>query len=378
MIHSSRIAGKRRGLRAAFAVGGALALLIGGTGTASADAHVVAGGLFTPLGFAVGSDGTLYVAEAFAGKVTAVRDGDRSTLVSGPAGQITSGVDATGRGTVSYTLSLPPEFQDGPPSDTTLNRVLPNGKVVRETSMLDYEKSANPDAGNRYGLIGASSACLAQYAALADEIGVPAEYSGAIDSNPYAVAIDTDGSRVVADAAGNSVVRVSPNGRSVSTVGVLPPIPQVLTADAIASLGVGDALNACIGATYHSNPVPTDVEIGPNGDYFVSALPGFPELPEAGAVFRISRATGAVAKVAGGFTGAVDLAVAADGTIYVAELFGFQVSKVAPGANKATSSVPVNCPTAIEIGPGGTVLVAEGGICQDGPPIPGRIVRLTI
>jgi hypothetical protein len=362
-------------LRSALAAAAALAMVVAASGTATGADHVVAGGFVSPLGFAVGSDGTLYVAEAFIGQVTAVsKSGQRSTLVSGPEGQFTAGVDAKGKGTVSYTLSLPPEFQDGPPTDTTLNRVLPNGKTVRETSLLAYEESANPDAGNVYGLVGASAACLDQYEVVKDVIGLPAVYDGIIESNPYAVVIDTNGSRVVADAAGNSVVRVSPNGRSVSTVGVLPPIPQELTAEALEDL----PLDKCVGATYQSNPVPTDVEIGPDGDYYVSALPGFPESPGAGKVFKISRTTGAVNEVAGGFTGAVDLAVAADGTIYVAELFAFQVSKVNPGADSASSSVFVPCPTAVEIGPGGTVLAAEGGICQDGPPEEGRIVRVDI
>jgi hypothetical protein len=367
---------KKRKLRAALAAGGAMAMVVAASGPATAADHLVAGGFVSPLGFAVGSDGTLYVAEAFIGQLTAVSTrGKRSTLVSGPEGQFTSGVDAKGKGTVSYTLSLPPEFQDGPPTDTTMNRVLPNGKTVRETSLLAYEQTANPDAGNVYGLIGASAGCLAQYNDLLDSGAElpPAVYPGAIDSNPYAVVIDTNGSRVVADAAGNSVVRVSPNGRSVSTVGVLPPIPQTLTEQALEDL----PLDECVGAQYQSNPVPTDVEIGPDGDYYVSALPGFPESPGAGKVFKISRTTGAVSEVAGGFSGAVDLAVAADGSIYVAELFAFQVSKVNPGDNAASSSVFVPCPTAVEIGPGGTVLAAEGGICQDdGPPEEGRIVRL--
>jgi sugar lactone lactonase YvrE len=374
-MNANRRHSQGRNARTALAAAGALALLVAAGGPAQAADHVIAGGLVSPLGFAVGADGTLYVAEAFAGKLTAVTPkGKRSTLVKGPEGQFTSGVDATGKGTVSYTLSMPPEFQDGPPSDTTMNRVLPNGRTLRETSLLAYERSANPDAGNEYGLIGASSQCLEQYAVIADGIGLPAVYHGAIDSNPYAVAIDTDGSRVVADAAGNSVVRVSPNGRSVSTVGVLPPIPQTLTAEALEGL----PLDACVGATYSSNPVPTDVEIGPDGDYYVSALPGFPESPGAGRVFKISRTTGEVSDVAGGFTGAVDLAVAADGTIYVAELFAFQVSRVDPGATSASGSVFVPCPTAVEIGPGGTVLAAEGGICQDGPPQEGRIIRISV
>jgi sugar lactone lactonase YvrE len=138
------------------------------------------------------------------------------------------------------------------------------------------------------------------------------------------------------------------------------------------------ALDACVGAEFQSNPVPTDVEIGPDGNYYVSALPGFPESAGAGAVFRISRSSGAVTKVAGGFTGAVDLAVTDDGTIYVAELFGFQVSRVDPGDDEASASTFVECPTAIEADVRGQVWVAEGGICTDGPPAPGRIVPLSL
>ena len=115
---------KKRKLRSALAAAAALAMVVAASGTATGADHVVAGGFVSPLGFAVGSDGTLYVAEAFIGQVTAVsKSGQRSTLVSGPEGQFTAGVDAKGKGTVSYTLSLPPEFQDGPPTDTTLNRV---------------------------------------------------------------------------------------------------------------------------------------------------------------------------------------------------------------------------------------------------------------
>ena len=51
-------------------------------------------------------------------------------------------------------------------------------------------------------------------------------------------------------------------------------------------------------------------EIGPDGNYYVSSLPGFPESPGAGSVFRIDRSSGSVTQIATGFTGATDLAVA--------------------------------------------------------------------
>lgn len=378
-------------IRALTASLSALAVVGLGVAPAAADDHVVVDGLVSPLGFAVGSDGTIYVAEAFIGQLTAVaKDGTRTVLAAAPGGSFTTGVDARGRGTVTYTVSLPPEFENGPPSDTALNRVLPNGSSRTLASMLAYETANNPDAANLYGIV-SSEECATAASALSDFIGPPSTY-GVIESNPYAVAIDTDGSRVVADAAGNSILRVRANGR-VSTVGVLPPITQTLTAATLAGLlgevnavleEMGqepfpeDTLDACIGADYESNPVPTDVEVGPDGSYYVSALPGFPENPGTGVVFRMDRADGSVTPVATGFSGAVDLAVTGNGTIYVAELFAFQVSRVDPGDSAASASAFVECPSAVEFARGHGLLVATAGICQDGPPVPGQIVHLDL
>ena len=55
---------------------------------------------------------------------------------------------------------------------------------------------------------------------------------------------------------------------------------------------------ACVaGHEYAFEPVPTDVELGPDGWLYVSSLPGGPEDPSLGArgaVFRVSPWTGHV------------------------------------------------------------------------------------
>jgi DNA-binding beta-propeller fold protein YncE len=344
------------------------ALLITAAAPASSD-DVVVDGLVSPLGFAVGSDGTIYVGEAFIGQLTAVRGESRQVVATAGDGSFISGVAALGRGNVSYTASLPPEFADGPPLDTTLNSLLPNGRTAVLGSLRDYEIANNPDAGNSYGFVDADADCLAQ---------LPPDfqpYSGAIDSNPYKVAIDSDGSRLVADAAGNSIIRIAPNGKRIGTVAILPPIPQgPIDADLAGEFGLPDCL---LGEFYASEPVATDIEIGPDGDYFVSALPGGPELPTFGRVFRIDRETGSVQTYATGFSGSTDIAVAADGTVYVAELFGFQVSRIDPGDDTASESAFVECPSAVEFGHNGELLVAKAGICSD-EPAPGSIIRLDL
>lgn len=365
---------------------GALALVATAAPAASASDHVLADNLVSPLGFAVDDDGNLYVAEAFAGMLTKIEtDGTRTEIASAPPGSGTAGVAVTKNGSVYYTLTLPPE-QGGAP-DTTLAIVHPDGSTEVLASLADYEAANNPDAGNVYGLLAdEDSTCFKRVSKFDELMGAPAKYNGQIESNPYAVADEGYGSALVADAAGNDIVRVA--GGKVSTVAVLPPINQKLDKPTMRQLmrkvnrkleKAGedpvskDYFDSCIGEKYASNPVPTDVEIGPDGNFYVSTLPGFPELPGYSRVFKVNAATGGLRTVAKGFTGGTDLAVADDGTIYVSELFAFQVSEVAPGASAATSSTFVECPTAVEIDSAGDVLVAHNGVCSDAP---GEIIRL--
>lgn len=364
----------------------ALALLVASAVPANAKSEVVAEDLITPLGFAVGDDGTLFVAEAFAGLLTQVdTDGTHTEIASAPPGSGTAGVATTNDGSLYYTLTLPPE--KGSPPETTLARVKPGGTSKTLASLSDYEEQYNPDAGNVYGIL-KKNKCFYAAKSLSKFLGPP-RYKGDIESNPYAVADDGYGGAVVADAAGNSIVRVL--GGKVSTVAVLPPIMQKLDKPTLRKEVrrinrklerrgkhpiPKTSLDACIGNQYASNPVPTDVEVGNNGHYYVSTLPGFPEMPGTSRVFRINAYTGAVRTVAKGFTGGVDLAVADDGTIYVAELFAFQVSRVDPGDRTASESTFVECPTAVELDAGGHLLVAEGGIC--GPGGSGLIRKLNL
>jgi hypothetical protein len=124
-----------------------------------------------------------------------------------------------------------------------------------------------------------------------------------IDSNPVDVWSD-HGSYVVADAGGNTLLRVSPGGR----VRVLSIFPNIPTPSPFG--GPPIAMNA----------VPTGVVRGPDGAYYMSQLTGFP-FPVGGAkVFRVDPRTGAYTTYASGFTNAMDLAFGRDGTLYVLEI----------------------------------------------------------
>ncbi len=139
------------------AAAAAVAVMVGGVAPASAGGNhhgKPVEDLFSPLGFAIAADGTFYVAEAFSGQLTRVdRRGERTVLVDPVEGQFTAGVDVRGN-RISYTLSLPPEFQEfGPPEDTLLNTISGEGTLRQSVSILDYETASNPDSVNLYGVI---------------------------------------------------------------------------------------------------------------------------------------------------------------------------------------------------------------------------------
>ena len=102
---------------------------------------------------------------------------------------------------------------------------------------------------------------------------------------------------------------------------MLPPTPVTMTAEAAERSG---SRRAPMGLDYRFEPVPTDVEIGPDGWLYVSSLPGGPEdgsLGAQGRVYKVNPKSGKVKLVADGFISTVDVAVASNGDVYVAELF---------------------------------------------------------
>jgi len=113
-----------------------------------------------------------------------------------------------------------------------------------------------------------------------------------------------------------------------------------ITAEGAAALGLP---KCAIGVTYAFEPVPTDVEVGPDGKLYVSTLPGGPESPALGArgsVYKVDPYKGTSQRVATGFLGATNLTVGRDGTIYVAELFAGRISSVKGGKTSTYVNLP--------------------------------------
>jgi len=340
-------------------------------------ATTLASGLVSPLSLEIDQQGRVDVTQNFTGTLTRVLPrGVTRALATAPAGQEIGAVSARGD-SVYYA-------QNDQPNGVAKLMVLPPRGAARQLADLGaYEARVNPDRVNGYGFRGLPSACAAQVDP-AGEAG-PARYRGVVDSHPYASLAQREGV-YVADAGGNDVLRVGYDGR-VSTVAVLPAQPPVRI-DAATATEFG--FPACVvGYGYAFEPVPTDVERGPDGWLYVSTLPGGPEsaaLGARGSVYKVNPWNGAVQRVATGFVGATDLAVdQRTGAVFVAELFGGaagtgQVSIVSPWSGRTVQTVAVSSPGALELRNGSLFATTDAFVPdQTGAPQPiGKVVRWTV
>ncbi|MFI8777226.1 ScyD/ScyE family protein [Brachybacterium paraconglomeratum] len=113
----------------------------------------------------------------------------------------------------------------------------------------------------------------------------------------------------------------------------------------------GATLPDCVaGASYTPEPVPTDVEVGKDGRLYVSTLQGaLGESFPLSTVYKVSPRSGHTRTVADrGMQGATGLAVAPNGDILVAEMFGDAISTITPGRTKARTLVEVDAPADVE------------------------------
>ena len=306
----------------------------------------IASGFVTPLSLEVDARRVSYLSQNFAGELTKVaRDGTTSVLASAPGQEISA---VSSRSGVVYFAQLAQDHTSG----SLMSVPAAGGTPTPVADLFTYEATVNPDSAQRYGFQGLPADCTAQFPPAGGMVSPP-NYTGLVDIHPYA-SLALHNAVFIADAGANAITRVTYDG-AVSHVAVLPPqAPIQTTAEQLATIG----LPACAaGYDYVSEPVPTDIEIGPDGWLYVTTLPGGPEDPTLGArgsVYKVNQKTGEVKLVAGGFTTSTGLAIDPKGTIYVAELFGGptgsgQISVLKKGSTTPTVLTAVSSPSAIEV-----------------------------
>jgi sugar lactone lactonase YvrE len=333
----------------------ALALAVGAQ---AAPPQPVMTGLDNPRGLAFGPEGALYVAEAgrggggacvplpdgpgtrcygATGAISRLWQGDQERIADGlpslapqPLGGTASGpqhISFQGRGGLFVTIGCSCNRND-PTTGALLEgldfgylmQISASGNTKRVADVSGYEATANPDGAQ-------------------------------IDSNPYGL-LALPGHRLVTDAGGNSLVDVSADG-SITTVATFPKLAG--------PFGPRDA-------------VPTDVAVGPDGAYYVSTLTGFPFTAGTAVVYRVVPGQDPT-PYAWNLTQLTDLAFAADGSLYVLQHssaipmipFPFAgpgaVLRVPPGGGAASTLVAGGLPraTGLAIADDGTLYVAVNG-----------------
>lgn len=337
---------------AALASGAALAVVPGVDGVE----------LSSPVfGLTTNPDGSLLAAETLAG-VTEIRKGSASLIAS--LGGV-SGVASVGGGNlfaVTGAAMLAPQFASNSKKLFRVSR----GNVRLIADLGAYEAAVNPDQS---------------WNPLAP------------DSNPFNVEHLNGGNVLVADAAANAVLMVDAWG-GIDWVAVLTPklVSTAPLKDLIGCPGSG-APQCGLPDAMSAQPVATSVAVGPDGSYYAGELIGFPGTPGESRVWRIAAGSrhvlcpsAACTLFADGFTSIMDLAVGADGTVYVVEFDevgwlgveivsgGFPIGPAAGGtvnACDASGSCSVwagglDLPTAVTVGRDGTVFVVENSSIPGG------------
>lgn len=323
---------------------------------------VVASGLTTPRGFTWGPDGTMYVALAGSGGMTAATEQAPASAILGPFNGGPSGAVA------KIENGCPVAAATGLPS--TLDGM---GEVLgpEDVAFLGGELYVGVDGGGPVHGNPAQPAGI--YKVKADgTASVVADLSKWLRANPVAAVPqdydpDADGYRMVADQAEGALWVLEPNS------GGLLRVKADGTISRIADLSAG-------------HPVPSAIAAAPGGGVYIGNLTAVPFADGTAKVIKVT-ADGQVTDVWTGLTAVTGLAVGADGSLYAAELStgnlpqppflmpasGKVVRQTGPASSEEVAG-GLMFPIALGIGPDGGMYVSTPAVGPtDGS---GMILRL--
>ncbi len=196
---------------------------------------------------------------------------------------------------------------------------------------------------------------------------------GPFDTNPYGL-LSLTGAWIVADAGGNSLLRVDGSGE-ISTLAVFPSRAQ------------GRRFNGVL-----IDAVPTSVAVGPDGAYYVGELTGSPFFNGAANIYRVIPNGVPIVDpevYLSGFKSVIDIAFDANGNLYVLQFAtgatglpansGVLKRVELNGCTTAPNDCPrtdvvsgLNRPTSFAIAPDGSIYVTNNGTS----PTAGEVLRI--
>jgi DNA-binding beta-propeller fold protein YncE len=344
-------------------------VLVASAGIASAQdgGTTVAGGFNSPQGILVAPDGSVWVIDSGVGGEVEVpsvnpETGEEVTALMGETSRVVS-IAADGTQTVAATL---PSLLSGQETvggarlallDGTLyatggiwlgavsDEAIPNmaavvkiedGQATEVARTWELEKAQNPDPN-------------------------------ILDSHPYGITAGADGNLWVADAGGNTLLKVDPASGQIDLVTVFAGLP-------------GPFPNPARGGAMEMDPVPTAVAFDGEGNIYVSLLPGFPFLPGSGKVVRVS-ADGQVSDYATGLVMVTDLRTGPDGKLYGVQMAqpteqgpvpdSGSIVRIEEGNASEVILSGLSFPTSLDFNSAGDAYVIKNGV---GAPGSGEVV----
>ncbi len=336
----------------------------------SVGTDVIASNLNNPRGLNFGPEGALYVAEAGFGGAGPCAEGPEGLRCFGTTGSVTR-IDLNSQVVTRVATGLPSLASPDGSFATGVHDISLHG---RGKALFTTGFAGHP--GNRitdFGPEGASFARLGRMNAsgswrLKQDLGWFEETVNPTgdeqDSNPYGI-LALSSKSVFTDAGGNALNEVRTNG----TITTLATFPDRL-------VDAPPFLDLPPGTQIPMDTVPTSVALGPDGNYYVGQLTGFP-FPVGGAnVYRVPAEGGLPEVFAGGFTAIIDVAFAPDGSLYVLELaknglldafilndWTGALIRVAPdGTRNEIAEGELFAPGGVAVGPDGTLYVTNKSI----------------
>lgn len=336
--------------------------------------QVVMSGLDNPRGLAFGPDGGLYVAEAGSGGAGAsLRDASGTVVSYGATGAVSRFLNGVQSQVITGLPSLADQTTSPPGAGATGLQGLafgPDGTLYGAIG-LGADTSLQAAAGPNFDTLVKLTPGSSTVQTVADLGAYETQHNpdgAGKQSNPYSLAVLPGGGFAVADAAGNDVVGVSADGRTLSTLGVFPDTPSPAG-----------------GSPFQF--VPSGVAVGPDGALYVGELTGSPYPVGAADVLRLDPHTGQASVFASGFTTISDLTFGADGSLYVLDLTTNGLTaptgpgpgaliRVDPqtGRHTTLASQGLFFPTSLVQGPDDALYISDLGISPNG----GEVVRFAL
>jgi sugar lactone lactonase YvrE len=183
-----------------------------------------------------------------------------------------------------------------------------------------------------------------------------------VETHPYGLAEGPDGMLWLADAAGNTLLRIDPESGETELVAVFDALP-------------GPIPNPARGNALEIEPVPTGVAFDASGNIYVSFLPGVPFLPGSAKVVRVTE-DGGVSDYATDLTMLTDLQTGPDGNLYAVSMGEFTeqgpvpssgaVLRIGEGTTSEAILTGLSFPTGLAFASNGDAYVTVNGMGTSG------------